>query len=100
MSIEDYLAGNRCFKIKVGQSGADVYDINGNMILKHVERRKLEDSLFDTYTREASLEEHHAPSGRWSLSGGWKTGSGPSGDYEFRALRGFQELLSCKRKSR
>lgn len=53
MSIVNYLAGNRFSEIKVGQSGAAVYDINENMILKHVERRKLEGSLFDTYMREA-----------------------------------------------
>ena len=53
MSIENYLAGNRFSEIKVGRSGADVYEINGNLILKHVERRKLEGSLFDTYKREA-----------------------------------------------
>ena len=53
MSIENYLAGSRFSEIKVGQSGADVYNINDDTILKHVERRKLEGSLFDTYTREA-----------------------------------------------
>ena len=53
MSIENYLAGNRYSEIKVGRSGADVYEINENLILKHVERRKLEGSLFETYTREA-----------------------------------------------
>ena len=53
MSIEKYLAGNCYSEIKVGQSGADVYNINGDMILKHVERKKLEANLFDTYAREA-----------------------------------------------
>ena len=53
MSIENYLAGNHFSEIKVGQSGADVYIINDYTILKHVKRRKLEGSLFDTYTREA-----------------------------------------------
>ena len=43
MSIEKYLAGNCYSEIKVGQSGADVYNINGDMILKHVERKKLEE---------------------------------------------------------
>ena len=55
MNIEHYLAGNHYSEIKVGQSGADVYEINGDMILKHVERRKLKSTLFDTYTREASF---------------------------------------------
>ena len=53
MSIEHYLAGNHYSEIEVGQSGADVYEINGDLILKHVERQKLKDALFDTYTREA-----------------------------------------------
>lgn len=53
MSIGKYLAENCYSEIKVGQSGADVYDINGDTILKHVERKKLEGSLFDTYAREA-----------------------------------------------
>lgn len=53
MNIGNYLAKNRSREIKVGQSGADVYEVNGNTILKHVERRKLNASLFDTYTREA-----------------------------------------------
>ena len=53
MSIEQYLTGNHYAEIKVGQSGADVYEINGDLILKHVVRRKLNDSLFDTYMREA-----------------------------------------------
>ena len=53
MSIDHYLAGNRFSEIRVGQSGADVYEMNGNLILKHAERRGPEDSLFDTYKREA-----------------------------------------------
>ena len=53
MNAENDPAGNRFREIKVGRSGADVYEINGDSILKHVERRKLNASLFDTYTREA-----------------------------------------------
>ena len=60
MSIENYLAGNRFSEIRVGQSGADVYEINGELILKHVERRKLQSSLFDTYTREALFYQSKA----------------------------------------
>lgn len=60
MSIENYLAGNRCSEIRVGQSGADVYSINDDTILKHVERRKLEGSLFDTYVREALFYQSKA----------------------------------------
>ena len=53
MSLTNYLAGNRFSEIKVGQSGADVYEINNELILKHIKRRRLEDSQFDTYAREA-----------------------------------------------
>ena len=51
MNMEHYLAGKHYSEIKVGQSGADVYEIDGDMILKHVERRRLKGSLFDTYVR-------------------------------------------------
>lgn len=53
MGIENYLAGNSVSEIRIGKSGADVYEINRDMILKHVERRKLDPALFDTYSREA-----------------------------------------------
>lgn len=66
MNIENYLAENRFREIKVGQSGADVYEVNGDTILKHVERRKLNDSLFDTYTREALFYRAKADN-----AGGW-----------------------------
>ena len=33
MNIEHYLAGNHYSEIKVGQSGADVYEINKDLIL-------------------------------------------------------------------
>lgn len=53
-SVEAYLAGHEAVEIKVGQSGADVYEIDGNYILKHVLRKKLkEEGLFDAYLREA-----------------------------------------------
>ncbi len=55
MSIEKYLAGNCYSEIKVGQSDADVYNINGDMILKHVERKKLEANLFDTRYRAIGI---------------------------------------------
>ncbi|MBR4731969.1 MAG: hypothetical protein IK081_04285 [Lachnospiraceae bacterium] len=40
-------------EIKTGQSGAAVYDLDGQKILKHVVRKKLKAGLFDTYCREA-----------------------------------------------
>lgn len=52
-NVKDYLAGHAVVEIKVGKSGADVYDIDGKYILKHVLREKLEDSLFNAYLREA-----------------------------------------------
>ena len=45
MNIQDYLKGNRYTEIRVGQSGADVWEINGTAILKYVERRKLEPAV-------------------------------------------------------
>lgn len=53
-SVEAYLAGHESMEIKVGQSGADVYEIDGKYILKHVLRKNLEEEgLFDAYLREA-----------------------------------------------
>ena len=67
MNIENYLAGNSVSEIRIGKSGADVYEINGSMILKHVERRKLDPALFDTYTREALFYQSKADNARGYL---------------------------------
>ena len=67
MNIENYLAGNSVSEIRIGKSGADVYEINGSMILKHVERRKLDPALFDTYTREALFYQSKADNSRGYL---------------------------------
>ena len=67
MGIENYLAGNSVSEIRIGKSGADVYEINGSMILKHVERRKLDPALFDTYTREALFYQSKADNARGYL---------------------------------
>ena len=53
MTISKYLSENKVSEIRVGQSGANVYEINGDRILKHVQRNKLKNNLFDTYTKEA-----------------------------------------------
>lgn len=53
MNIQAFLSENRCTPIRLGQSGADVYDVNGELILKHVDRAKLDPARFDTYRREA-----------------------------------------------
>ena len=53
-SVDTYLAGHEVVEIKMGKSGADVYEIDGKYILKHVLRKKLEEEgLFDAYLREA-----------------------------------------------
>lgn len=40
-------------EIRIGQSGAGVYEINGTQILKHVVRQNLKNVQFTTYTKEA-----------------------------------------------
>lgn len=45
---------NKTVEIKVGKSGADVFEIDGKYILKHVVRKIIkEEGLFDAYLREA-----------------------------------------------
>lgn len=57
MKIKDaieYLSGNGTMKIEVGKSGAEVYDIDGRYILKHVSRERLGDAgLYAAYKKEA-----------------------------------------------
>ncbi len=53
MDINKYLSGNKVSEIRVGQSGAKVYEINGEQILKHVQRNMLKNDMFDTYKKEA-----------------------------------------------
>lgn len=53
MNVNDYLSGHRTAEIRGGQSGADVYEIDGKYVLKYVVRQKLQEELFDTYSREA-----------------------------------------------
>lgn len=55
LDIEKYLAENDYVEIKTGQSGADVYDLDEKMILKHVVRKNIKNDLFDTYCRRISL---------------------------------------------
>lgn len=52
MNVYEYLNGHNVTEIKVGQSGANVYEIDGRYILKHMVRQKLKEELFVTYTRE------------------------------------------------
>ena len=53
MDINKYLSGNKVSEIRVGQSGANVYEINGEQIIKHVQRNMLKNDMFDTYKKEA-----------------------------------------------
>ena len=53
MGADKYLLGKNVSEIKVGQSGADVFEIDGENILKHVVRKNLKPDLFETYSREA-----------------------------------------------
>lgn len=53
MNVNNYLNEHNTAEIKVGQSGADVYEIDGKYVLKYVVRQKLQDEQFDTYSREA-----------------------------------------------
>ena len=52
MKVNQYLTGHNVTEIKVGESGADVYEIDGRYVLKHVVRQKLKEELFAAYTRE------------------------------------------------
>lgn len=53
-SIQDYLKGHAAEQIKIGQSGAAVYDIDGTYILKHVLRENMgSEELFCAYRKEA-----------------------------------------------
>ena len=40
-------------QLTLGQSGAEVYNIDGEKILKHVSRDKLKENQFETYKKEA-----------------------------------------------
>lgn len=53
-NVQDYLKRHAAEQIKIGQSGAAVYDIGGTYILKHVLRENVEsEELFCTYRKEA-----------------------------------------------
>ena len=44
---------NSATRLTLGKSGAEVYDIDGEKILKHVCRGKLKENQFETYKKEA-----------------------------------------------
>ena len=43
--INKFFTGKEVSEIRVGQSGANVYEIDGSLILKHVQRDKLKNNL-------------------------------------------------------
>lgn len=55
-NIEDYLHKHIINKINIGQSGADVYVVDNEFILKHIVRNKIKNQeLFLSHKREAHL---------------------------------------------
>ncbi len=52
MNVNEYLNGHNVTEIKVGKSGADVYEIDRKYVLKYAVREKLKEELFDAYTRD------------------------------------------------
>lgn len=64
LNIQKYLEDKDVKKIRIGQSGADVYEINGESILKYVKRERVENGMFDTYMREALFYESEINRGK------------------------------------
>lgn len=60
MNVKAYLRDHDAVEIKVGQSGADVYEIDGQYVLKYAARQNLESELFDAYAREALFYQSQA----------------------------------------
>ena len=53
MIVSEYLKQQNVKELTNGKSGADVYLIDDEYILKHVLRNKIEDSVYSMYVREA-----------------------------------------------
>lgn len=64
LDIKKYLENVDVKEIRLGQSGADVYEIDGKSILKHIKREKIENGMFDTYMREALFYESEINRGK------------------------------------
>ena len=60
MDVARFLNERRAIRLTVGQSGADVYEVDGSFILKHVVRGKLPAEQFDAYAREALFYQAQA----------------------------------------
>ncbi len=58
MNVKKYLSEHSFTEIRIGQSGADVYEIDGKYVLKHVDRKKTEEEQFVAYTREALFYQY------------------------------------------
>lgn len=48
-------------KINLGQSGADVFELDEALILKHVVRERIDHGMFDTYVKEALFYQYACP---------------------------------------
>lgn len=55
MNIHEFLSGHNTLQIKVGQSGANVYEIDGEYVLKYGTHHSLGDGLFEKYVRETQF---------------------------------------------
>ena len=54
INVEEYLAAHESRQIRSGKSGAEVWEIEGKYVLKHVQRAKLlEPGVFERYQNEA-----------------------------------------------
>ena len=49
MNVKEYLEKHKVEEITNGQSGAGVYMVDGEYILKHVQKENLDSKVFDTY---------------------------------------------------
>jgi len=58
MDVKEYLSGHSFTEIRIGQSGADVYEIDGKYVLKHVDRKKTDEEQFAAYTREVLFYQY------------------------------------------
>lgn len=64
INVEEYLASHEIREIKNGKSGAEVWEVDGKYVLKHVRRERLPDpGVFGLYQNEAYFYQR---SGRYS----------------------------------
>ncbi len=58
MNVKEYLSEHSVAEIRIGQSGADVYEIDGKYVLKHADRKKTDEEQFAAYTREVFFYQY------------------------------------------